>query len=164
MKFIRSCFERENKRWEQVLAMPQKLEERLSRRIDSDKIVFSPRLDPSQMDALQNAQTADAIRLQQLHQSIRNLEASIAAKRKFFALRRSAGFVSRLVGRRPPRAARVAERLAAAVDRRSLREMRSLLFKIRGQYRAAYKRYAQIYGFHSYANRIAIAHRQQNAL
>ena len=110
MEFLRSCFERENKRWEQILASPQKLEEHLSRRIDSDKIVFSPRLNPSQMDALRNAQTAEAIRLQQLYQSIRNLEASIAAKRKYFVLKRSANFVSRLVGRRVPKAARVAEK------------------------------------------------------
>jgi hypothetical protein len=164
MKFLRSCFERENQRWEQVLASPQKLEERLSRRLDSDKIVFSPRLNPSQMDALRNAQTAEAIRLQQLYSSIRNLEASIAAKRQHFALKRSASFVSRLVGRRTPKVARVVERLADGADRRSLRELRHLLFKIRGQYRAAHKRYTRVYGFHSYANRIAIAHRQQNAL
>ena len=62
----------------------KKWKKHLSRRLDSDKIVFSPRLNPSQMDALRNAQTAEAIRLQQLHQSIRNLEASIAAKRKSF--------------------------------------------------------------------------------
>ena len=67
-----------------TIASPQKLEEQLSKRLDSDKIVFSPRLNPSQMDALRNAQTAEAIRLQQLYQSIRNLEASIAAKRKIF--------------------------------------------------------------------------------
>jgi hypothetical protein len=164
MKFLRSCFERENRRWEQILASPQELEEHLSRRLDSDKIVFSPRLNPSQMDALRNAQTAEAIRLQQLHQSIRNLETSITAKRKYFVLKRSANFVSRLVGRRVPKAARVAERIATAVDRRSLREMRHLLFRIRTEYRAAHKRYAQMQGFNSYANRIAIAHRQQNAL
>jgi hypothetical protein len=126
MKFLRSCFERENKRWEQILASPQKMEEHLSRQLDSDRIVFSPRLNPSQMDALRNAQTAEAIRLQQLHQSIRNLEASIAAKRKYFALKRSANFVSRLVGRRTPKTARLAERLAATVDRRSLRERRNI--------------------------------------
>jgi hypothetical protein len=164
MGFLRSCFERENKRWEQILASPQKLEEHLSKRLDSDKIVFSPRLNPFQMDALRNAQTAEAIRLQQLHQSIRNLEASIAAKRKYFALKRSANFVSRFVGRRTPKAARLAGKLADAVDRRSLREMRHLLFKIRGDYRAAHKRYGKIHGFNSYANRIAVAHRQQNTL
>jgi hypothetical protein len=68
------------------------------------------------------------------------------------------------VGRRAPKAARVAVQLADAVDRRSLREMRHLLFKIRVEYRAAHKRYARTQGFNSYANRIAIAHRQQNAL
>jgi len=116
------------------------------------------------MDALRNAQTAEAIRLQQLHQRIRNLEASIAAKRKYFVLKRGANFVSRLVGRRAPKAARVAEKLAAAIDRRSLREIRNLLFKIRVEFHAARKRYAQMQGFSSYANRIAIAHRQQNTL
>jgi hypothetical protein len=164
MKFLRSCFERENERWEQVLASPQKMEESLSRRLDSDKIVFPPRLNPSQMDALRNAQTAEAIRLQQLYSSIRNLEASIAAKRNRFALKRSANLISRMVGRRAPKAARVAEKLADAIDHRSLREMRNLLFRIRGQYRAAHKRYARTYGFNSYANRSAIAHRQQNTL
>jgi hypothetical protein len=164
MKFLRSRFERENERWEQALASPQKMDEQLSSRLDSDKIVFSPRLNPSQMDALRNAQTAEAIRLQQLYSSIRNLEASISAKRNRFALKRSANLISRMVGRRTPKAARVAEKLADALDRRSLREMRNLLFRIRGQYRAAHKRYARIYGFNSYANRIAIAHRQQNAL
>jgi hypothetical protein len=165
MKFLRSCFERESQRWEQIFASPQKLEERLSKRLDSDKIVFSPRLNPSQLDALRNAQTADAIQLQQLCFSIRNLEASIAAKRKHLALRRSANFVSRLIGRRASKAVRVADKLAVAVDRRSLRELQNLLFKIRRQYRCAHRRYAQIHGF-SYANRISIgyANRQQNAL
>jgi hypothetical protein len=116
------------------------------------------------MDALRNAQTAEAIRLQQLYFSIRNLEASITAKRKHFALKRGANFVSRLVGRRAPKAARVAGKLAAAVDRHSLREMRQLLFRIRSEYLTAHKRYARTQGFNSYANRIAIAHRQQNAL
>jgi hypothetical protein len=165
MKFLRSCFERENRRWGQVLAAPQKLEEHLSKRLDSDKIVFSPQLNASQMDALRNVQAAEAFRLQQLYQSIRNLEASIAAKRKYLALKRSANVVSRLVAWRMPHATRVAEKLATGADRRSFHELQNLLFKIRLQYRAAHKRYAQIYGFSSYANRISIeyANRQQNA-
>ena len=68
--------------------------------------------------------------------------------------------------KRKPKVARIVEKLAAAVDHRSLREMQNLLFKIKRQYRAAHKRYAQIHGFNSYANRstIQLAHRQQNAL
>ena len=166
MKYLRSCFEQENKRWAQILVSPQKLEERLSKRIDSDKTVFSPRLNHSHMEALRNAQTGEAIHLQQLYQSLRNLEASITAKRQYFALKRNAHFISRLVGRRTPKAVRIVEKLAAAVDRRSLREMQNLLFKIKRHYRAAHKRYSQIHGFSSYANRSTLqhAHRQQNAL
>ena len=166
MKYLRSCFEQENKRWAQILVSPQKVEEHLSKRIDSDKIVFSPRLTNAHLEALRNTQTGEAIHLQQLYQSIRNLEASITAKRQYFALRRNAHFISRLVGRRTPKAVRIVEKLAATVDRRSLREMQNLLFKIKRDYRAAHKRYSQIHGLSSYANRSTLqhAHRQQNAL
>ena len=118
------------------------------------------------MNALRSTQTADAIRLQQFDQAIRNLEALIAAKRRYLATKRSAQFISRLLDKRKPKVARVLEKLAAAAERRSLREMQNLLFKIKRQYRAAHKRYAQIHGFSSYANRstIQFAHRQQNAL
>jgi ribosomal protein L22 len=140
------------------------LEQRLSKRLDCDKIVFAPRLNHSQINALRSTQTADAIRLQQLYRAIRYLEASIAAKRQYLATKRSAQFVSR--HKRKAKVARVVEKLAAAEEHRSLREMQNLLFKIKRQYRAAHKRYAQIHGFNSYANRstIQFAHRQQNAL
>ena len=166
MKYLRSCFEQENNRWAHILGSPQKLDEHLSKRLDSDRIIFSQRLNHFQMDALRNTQTADAIRLQQLYQSIRNLEATIAAKRQYLATKRHSQFVSRLLGRRTPKVARRAEKFAAAVDRRSLREMQSLLFKVKREYRAMHKRYSQIHGFSSYANRSTIehAHRQQNAL
>jgi DNA-binding transcriptional MerR regulator len=111
-------------------------------------------------------QTADAIRLQQFDRAIRNLEASIAEKRQYLASKRSSQFVSRLLRKRKSKVARIIERLAAAREHRSLREMQNLLFKIKRQYRVAHKRYAQIHGFNSYANRstIQFAPRQQNAL
>jgi hypothetical protein len=164
MAYLRSCFEQENKRWEQMLASPQKLEHHLSKRLDSEKIVFSPRLNPSQMDALPNAQTAEAIRLRQFHETIRNLEASIAAKRVYLVTQRNANHLFHLLGRHKPKTTRMLEKVAATMDRRSLREMQNLLFKLKRQYRAEHKRYAQIHGFHSYAHRIAITHRQQNTL
>jgi hypothetical protein len=166
MNYLRSCFEQENKRWARILAAPQKLEEHLSKRLDCDKIIFAPRLNHSQMNALRSTQTADAIRLQQFDRAIRNLEASIAEKRQYLAGKRNAQFISRLLAKRKPKVARIVEKLAAAVEHRSLREMQNLLFKIKRQYRAAHKRYAQIHGFNSYANRstIQFAHRQQNAL
>jgi hypothetical protein len=166
MKYLRSCFEQENKRWTRILASPQKLEEHLCKRLDCDKVIFAPRLNHSLINVLRSTQTADAIRLQQFDRAIRNLEASIAAKRQYLATKRSAQFVSRLLGKRKPKVARIVEKLAAAEEHRSLREMQNLLFKIKRQYRVAHKRYAQIHGFNSYANRstIQFAHRQQNAL
>jgi hypothetical protein len=166
MKYLRSCFEKENKRWAHILGSPQKLDEHLSKRLDSERIIFSQRLNHFQLDALRNTQTAEAIRLQQLYQSIRNLEATIAAKRQYLATERNARFVSRLLGRWTPRVERIVEKFATAIDRCSLREMQSLLFRVKRQYRAMHKRYSQIHGFSSYANRSTIPHihRQQNEL
>lgn len=162
MSYLRSCFEQENARWTQVLSSPQELEERLIKRLDSDKIIFAPRLTKAHLDALRSTQTAEAIRLQQSYQSIRNLEMAIAAKRQFIAVQRNANIFSRLWGRPKPKLTRTVEKLAATVDRRSLREMQNLLFKIKRDYRAAHKRYSQIHGFNSYANRSSqsLAHRQ----
>ncbi len=158
MAYLRSCFESENKRWTETLASPETIDERLSKRIDSDKLVFTPKLTRFQLEALRNSQTAEAVRLQQSYRSIRNLEAAIAAKRKFLAARRDANRFSRLSGRRKSKLVRTVEKLAGAVDRRSLREMQTLLFKIKRDYRAAHKRYSKLHGFQSYANRSTLAH------
>jgi hypothetical protein len=163
MDQIRAWFEQENQRWQKILRSPQEIEQAVSHRIDSDKIAFAPRLTNAHVQALRSTQTTEAIRLQQSYQSIRNLEAAIAAKRQFLTAKRNAEYVSHLLGRRKPKLTRTVEKLAAAVDRRSLREMQNLLFKIKRDYRAAHKRYAQAHGFNSYGNRSTQthAHRQQ---
>ena len=56
------------------------------------------------------------------------------------------------MGRRKPKLTRTVEKLAAAVDRRSLREMQER------DYRAAHKRYSQTPGFNAYANRSTLTH------
>lgn len=158
MDALRAWFFKENERWSQLLGSPQQMAERISKRFDSDKISFAPRLTVAHMEALRNAQTAEAIRLQQSYQSLRNLEAAIVAKRQFLNAGRNANYVSRLLGRRKPKLTRTVEKLATAVDRRSLREMQNLLFKIKCDYRAAHKRYSQTHGFTSYANRSTQSH------
>ena len=168
MDCIKSWFEAENSRWEKILSSPQKLEETLSKRLDADKLVFSPKLNHLQMNALRCAQNSDSMRLQQLYQSIRNLEASLADKRRGVGAQHNARFVSRLLGHRQSRAARLVVKIGTPVERRSLREVQSLLFKLKRQYRTLHKHYSQIYGFSSYAHRNAISYhasvRQQNAL
>ena len=169
MDCIKSWFELENSRWEKILSSPQKLEETLSKRLDADKLVFSPKLNHLQMNALQSAQNSDSFRLQQLYQSIRNLEASLAKKRRALGVQRDCQ-VCFATPRTPhnQRSRRLSPKLAAAVERRSLRELQSLLFKLKRQYRTLHKRYSQIYGFSSYAHRNSIFHqasmRQHNAI
>lgn len=163
LDYLKKCFEQENLRWSQLLDSPEKLLNQISQRMDADKIFFSPRLTNAHLEALRNTQTAEAIRLQQSYQSIRNLETAIAAKRRILFAQRNLNLVSRLMGRKKPKAVRTAEKLATEVDRRSLREMQTLLFKIKSGYRSAHKRYTKIYGFHSYANRNAQAHSQRQS-
>jgi len=166
MTYLKTCFEQENKRWAQILDSPEQLKERLSNRLDSDKMVFSPRLTHAHLEALHNTQTTEAIRLQQSYQSIHNLETAIVAKRQLLVAKRNANFLSQLLSRRKSKLTRTVERLAAEIDRRSLRAMQHLLFKIKHDYRALHKRYSQIHGFNAYANRSALthapSHRQQN--
>jgi hypothetical protein len=144
------------------------LEEALFKRLDADKLVFSQKLNHLQMNALQSAQNSDSIRLQQLYQSIRNLEASLANKRQGLGTKHNCRFISRLLGHRQSRATQLVARIGTAVERRSLRELQSLLFKVKRQYRTLHKRYSQIYGFSSYAHRSAqyqqLAHRASLSL
>jgi hypothetical protein len=153
MDSIKSWFELENSRWEKILSSPQRLEETLSKRLDADKLVFSPKLNHLQMNALQSAQNSDSFRLQQLYQSIRNLEASLADKRRALGVHRQTRLFSRLLEHRQSRATQLLAKIGTAVERRSLRELQFLLFKLKRQYRTLHKRYSQIYGFSSYAHR-----------
>lgn len=163
LTYLKKCFEQENQRWSKILDSPEKLRKHLSHRIDADKIFFSPRLTNAHLEALRNAQTTEAIQLQQSYESIRNLETAIVAKRRVLFAQRNVDFLSRLMGRKKPKLVRTAEKLATELDRRSLREMQALLFKIKCDYRAAHKRYAKTYGFHSYANRNAQTHSQRQS-
>ena len=121
MDCIKSWFELENSRWERILSSPQKLNKVFSKRLDADKLVFSPKLNQLQMNALQSAQNSDSFRLQQLlYQSIRNLEASLVEKRRALGAQHGGRFVSRLLGHRQSRARQLVAKIGTSVDRRSL--------------------------------------------
>jgi hypothetical protein len=116
---------------------------------------FSQRLNHLQMNALQSAQNSDSFRLQQLYQSVHNLEVSLAEKRRALGAQCNCRFVSRLLGYRQSKTTQVVSKIGTTVERRSLRELQSLLFKLKREYRTLHKRYSQIYGFSSYAHRSA---------
>ncbi len=166
MTYLRKCFVTENQRWGELLSSPEKMQQHLSQRVDCDKLVFSPRLNQQQMEAVRHTQTFEAIRLHQLYDSIRHLEGAIAAKRKQFSEEKNLRFLSRLARRRVPKIAQVVSKASQAVERHSLCEMQKLLFQTKTQYRALHKRYCRLHGFTSYAHRNTIqhAHRQQNSL
>lgn len=165
MDHIRTWLAQENQRWEKILESPQKIQQTVAARLDSDKLAFVPQLTPMHMQALRSTQTTEAIRLQQSYQSIRNLEAAIAAKRQVLTAQRNVRYVSRFFGQGKPKLNRAVEKLTTTADRRSLREMQTLLFKIKRDYRAAHKRYSQLHGFHAYGYRSTIphSHRHQGA-
>ncbi len=91
-----------------------------------------------------------------LTESIRNLEAAIAAKRAALNSRRDSNFVFRLLGGRKPEArARQSSVLLHRWSGDLSANCRLFLFKLKRDYRASHKRYSQIHGFTGYANRIA---------
>ena len=116
MDCIKSWFEGENSRWKEILSSPQKLDEILSKRLDADKLVFSPKLNHLQMNALQSAQNSDSFRLEQLYRSIRNLEASMADKRRALRVQHNCRFVSRLLGHRQSRATQLVAKFGTALN------------------------------------------------
>ena len=152
MDYLRKCFEAENDRWAKILSSPQKLEQTVSRRLDSDRLVFSPKLNPLQLDALRSSQTYEAVRLRELYEGIRSLEATLRKRRESLSARRDLRFVERLLRYRPSKIQRVATKVAACTERRSIRELQTGLFHLKRQYRALHKHYSHIYGFSSYAH------------
>jgi hypothetical protein len=162
MDYLRTCFERESKRWAQILLSPEKLQQSISRRLDSDRLLLLPRLNHQQLNALSCAQNHEAQRLQQLYRNILGLQQAIATRGAKFATERDIRLVGRLMGHRPGKVMRVVSKIDRALQRSSLRELQRSLFKMKRQYRALHQRYSRIYGFHSYANRNSIRQRLAN--
>ncbi|MEO8206645.1 MAG: hypothetical protein ABI615_10730 [Chthoniobacterales bacterium] len=157
MDGIKLWFQQENSQWERILSSPQTLKETISKRLDADKLIFSPKLNHLQSLALQHAQNSDAIRLQQLYQVIGNLEAGIAKKREALAIQHESRQVFRLMRVRKPKLAKVVDKVATAMERRSIRDLQKSLFQLKQQYREQHKLYSRLYGFSSYSNRNAYA-------
>jgi len=167
MEYLRACFEKENQRWTQIMSSPEKLEKHISKRLDSDQIVSFRKLNQLEMNALRANQTYEAIRLQQLYQSIRNLEYSLSVQRSALTTGRNIRLISRLMGHRPSKNAKAISKINAALQRKSLREMQNKLFRMKREYRGLHRRYSQLFGFTAYANRSSLyqhTSQQRNSL
>ncbi len=167
LNYLRECFEKENKRWTQIMSSPEKLEKHISKRLDSDQIVSFRKLNHLEMNALRANQTYEAIRLQQLYQSIRTLEYSLSLQRSAFTTGRNIRLISRLTGQRPSKNAKAISKINTALQRKSLREMQDQLYRMKREYRGLHRRYSQLFGFTAYANRNSLSqptNQQRNAL
>ena len=155
------------RRWETDSRLPQEMEEHLSKRIDSDKIVFSPRLNRVSYGSF--AERADGRSDPTATALSEHPQSRSVHRRETAGISRASGarslFRGSLAG---------ASRRSRAWSKNSpppltaarCAKCRTCFSRSSAQYRAAHKRYSQIHGFNSYANRSTIAHthRQQNAL
>jgi hypothetical protein len=147
MTYLMRLFERENRRWDKLLADPEKLKQTLGKRLDADKISSFPKISTKQMDALDYDQSLYATRLRHAYRSIQDLEASLLKKRQAHRTVRILRRLPRLLGRRKPMPIRTIEKVAGAVDKYSIREMRSLLYRMKQMYREDHQIYCQHFGF-----------------
>ena len=151
MDYLRECFELENKRWEKFLSQPEKLEEILSKRLDSHKIVFSPRLTAIRRNLLvaEHNETARKleemyIRINAIERDYQKLQLEEAARKKDAAvLRFLAGFSKKssfpsLI----PKGGNIPYLL--------LREQQQVLFRLKREYRRLYYQYQKTYRYNSY--------------
>ena len=147
MTYLMRSFARENRRWDKLLADPEKLKAILEKRLDADKISSFPKISPKQMEALDLDQSLYATRLRHAYRSIQEVEASLMKKRQAHRTVRILRRLPRLLGRRKPMPVRTIEKVAGAVEKYSLREMQTLLYRMKQSYREDYQIYCQHYGF-----------------
>ena len=147
MTNLMRSFDRENRRWDKLLSDPEKLRQHLEKRLDTDKISSHPKITPKQMEALHYDQSLYATRLRHAYQSIQELEAALHKKQQANSTVRILRRLPRLLGRRKPMPIRTIEKITGAVDKFSIREMRSLLYRMKQTYREDHQIYCQHFGF-----------------
>jgi hypothetical protein len=158
MTYLMRAFEQENRRWEKLLADPEKLKQTLGKRLDADKISSLPKITAQQMEALRREQSLYATRLRHAYQSIQKMEAQLLQRRQAIRTIRLFRHVPKLFGRRKQRPVRTIEKVAGVIEKYSIREMQSLLYRMKQSYREDHRIYSQRYGFttnqkHTHANR-----------
>lgn len=147
MAYLMRSFERENRRWDKLLSDPEKLRQHLEKRLDADRISMHPKIPVKQLEALRLEETLYATRLRHAYQGIQKLEQELQKRRQTQRAVRIIRRVPRLLGRRKPKAVRTAEKVAVAMEKLSIREMQSLLVRMKQTYREDHRIYSQRYGF-----------------
>ena len=164
LDFIRNCFESQNKKWEDLLKSPEKLNQIYNKgnQLKADKLSFVPRLNPNQLVQLQNSRNLQAFQLQQSFQQIENLKAFIAKQREERLKKANQNYIKRLCGIRKPIALKVLEAIAKDVHKNRLRKAQQELYQLRQVYLFHYHNYQKLFGSH-YATKNAIYYHQKQS-
>jgi len=148
MDYLRECFELENKVWEKRISNPQKLDEYLSQRLDSHKIVFNPRLTAVHRSQLVAEHNEFANKLGQMHTRINALELECQRLRHAWLVQKRSnlilGFFSGFAKKSPcviPR---------ARSPYQLLREKQQILFRLKREYRREHNKYRKLYYYNDY--------------
>ena len=149
MTYLMRSFDRENRRWDKLLANPEKLRQQLGNRLDADTITIAPKLSAKQLESLKQEQSLYSTRLRHAYQSIQNLETVLEKKRQAHRTVRLIRYIPRLLRQSKPMPVRTIEKVRASIEKYSIREMQTLLFRMKQTYREDHRIYSQHYGFPS---------------
>jgi hypothetical protein len=152
MTYLMRAFDRENRKWDKLLSNPDKLRKALVMNLESEKMAIVPKISAKQLQVLREDESLYASRLRNSYQAIQKLERELQQKRQAQRTVRVMRRIPRLFGWRKPAPLRSVEKVAGEVEKFTIREMQSLLCRMKQTYREDHRIYSQHYGFQTTQN------------
>jgi hypothetical protein len=152
MTYLMRAFDRENRKWDKLLSSPDKLRKALGMHLDSQNMAIVPKISAKQLQVLRQDESLYASRLRNSYQAIQKLERELQQKRQAQRTVRVMRNISRVFGWRKPDPVRSVEKVAGAVEKISIREMQTLLCRMKQTYKEDHRIYSQRYGFQTTQN------------
>ena len=152
MTYLMRAFDRENRKWDKLLSNPDKLRKAFGIHLESEKMAIVPKISAKQLQVLREDESLYASRLRNSYQAIQKLERELQQKRQAQRTVRVMRNIPRVFGWRKPAPLRSVEKVAGAVEKISIREMQSLLCRMKQTYREDHRIYSQRYGFQTTEN------------
>jgi hypothetical protein len=135
MTYLMRAFDRENRKWDKLLSSPDKLRKALAMHLESEKMAIAPKISAKQLQVLWEDESLCASRLRNSCQAIQKLDRELHQRRQSQRTVRVMRCIPRLFGWRKPALIRTVEKVAGDVEKFSIREMQSLLYRMKQTYR-----------------------------
>lgn len=145
--FLIQQFQRLNRKWDEALADPRKLWDKLQRTPANERLVFAPHLTQAKFHAFLNSRNSVATELAFQYHRIVALQSQVNEKRAAIAARRNVGAAFRFAGIRMP--FRSANRRKQEQD---IAELRLLCAELRRKKQDYFFRYQQFQKHYSHAH------------